>query len=167
MPASGITGTIADEQRIVALIRENQPFDHYFGTLRGVRELGDHTPSSASDWQESGMHSTMRGRRGIWPQFKTSVSIGYYLRQDIPFQFALADAFTICDAHYCSATTGTDHQRLVLGSHGNSPKTATVHRVARYGVGSMSGTAPPTRPPRRQADPAASVQPRWPWPVLT
>jgi len=28
--------------------------------------------------------------------------MGYYARADIPFQFALAEAFTICDAYHCS-----------------------------------------------------------------
>ena len=28
--------------------------------------------------------------------------MGYHTRADIPFQFALAEAFTICDAYHCS-----------------------------------------------------------------
>jgi phospholipase C len=38
-PASNITGTIADVEHIVILMQENRSFDHYFGTLRGVRGL--------------------------------------------------------------------------------------------------------------------------------
>ena len=45
--------------------------------------------------------------------------MGYYHREDIPFQFALADAFTICDAHHCSVTTGTDPNRIVFFSGSN------------------------------------------------
>ncbi|MBD1424578.1 phosphocholine-specific phospholipase C [Sphingobacterium arenae] len=35
------------------------------------------------------------------------LTMGYYNRQDIPFNYALADAFTICDQHFCSAMTST------------------------------------------------------------
>jgi phospholipase C len=42
--------------------------------------------------------------------------MGYYRRDDIPFQFTLAEAFTICDAHHCSLTTGTDPNRIVAFS---------------------------------------------------
>src|SRR5262249_20344443 len=38
---------------------------------------------------------------------------------DIPFQFALAEAFTLCDAHHCSLTTGTDPNRIVFFSGSN------------------------------------------------
>ncbi|MBD1433196.1 phospholipase C, phosphocholine-specific [Sphingobacterium sp. DN00404] len=35
------------------------------------------------------------------------LTMGYYNRQDIPFNYALADAFTICDQHFCSAMSST------------------------------------------------------------
>src|SRR4029453_9535249 len=34
-------GTIEDVEHIVILMQENRAFDHYFGTLRGVRGYGD------------------------------------------------------------------------------------------------------------------------------
>ena len=34
------TGTINDVEHIVILMQENRPFDHHFGTLRGVRGAG-------------------------------------------------------------------------------------------------------------------------------
>jgi len=36
-----VTGTIQDVQHIVILMQENRSFDHYFGTLRGVRGFSD------------------------------------------------------------------------------------------------------------------------------
>ena len=36
LPA-GWTGTIADLKHVVILMQENRSFDHYFGTLQGVR----------------------------------------------------------------------------------------------------------------------------------
>ncbi|WP_113922965.1 phosphocholine-specific phospholipase C [Cognataquiflexum aquatile] len=40
------------------------------------------------------------------------LSMGYYKREDIPFYYALADAFTVCDQHFCSALTGTTTNRM-------------------------------------------------------
>jgi phospholipase C len=40
------------------------------------------------------------------------LTMGYYDRRDIPFYFALADAFTVCDQHFCSSLTGTNPNRL-------------------------------------------------------
>ena len=43
-------------------------------------------------------------------------TLGHYTREDIPFYYALADAFTICDQHFCSALTCTTPNRLFLWS---------------------------------------------------
>lgn len=40
------------------------------------------------------------------------LTLGYYTREDIPFYYALADAFTVCDQNFCSALTGTNSNRL-------------------------------------------------------
>src|SRR5262245_32914868 len=37
IPANRRTGTIRDIEHVVILMQENRSFDHYFGTLRGVR----------------------------------------------------------------------------------------------------------------------------------
>jgi phospholipase C len=42
------------------------------------------------------------------------LTLGYYDRQDIPFYYALADAFTVCDQHFCSSLTATTPNRLYL-----------------------------------------------------
>ena len=41
VPAHHRTGTIEDVEHIVFMMQENRSFDHYFGTLRGVRGFGD------------------------------------------------------------------------------------------------------------------------------
>src|SRR5215472_7993276 len=41
IPANNGTGTINDVEHIVILMQENRPFDHHFGTLRGVRGFSD------------------------------------------------------------------------------------------------------------------------------
>ena len=40
------------------------------------------------------------------------MTLGHYTREDIPFNYALADAFTICDQNFCSAMTSTNPNRL-------------------------------------------------------
>jgi len=42
------------------------------------------------------------------------LTMGYYTREDIPFYYSLADAFTVCDQHFCSSLTGTTPNRLYL-----------------------------------------------------
>jgi len=42
------------------------------------------------------------------------LTMGYYDRRDIPFYYALADAFTVCDQNFCSSLTGTTPNRLYL-----------------------------------------------------
>ena len=42
------------------------------------------------------------------------LTMGYYDRRDLPFYYALADAFTICDQNFCSSLTGTTPNRLHL-----------------------------------------------------
>lgn len=42
------------------------------------------------------------------------LTLGYYGREDIPFYYSLADAFTVCDQNFCSTLTGTTPNRLHL-----------------------------------------------------
>lgn len=57
-----------------------------------------------------------QGKFGFWPQVKTQYSMGYYTREEAPFQWALAEAFTICDQYFCSVQSGTDPNRIVFWS---------------------------------------------------
>lgn len=61
------------------------------------------------------------GRHDGWLDAKRSghkayadmpLTMGFYNREDIPFYYALADAFTVCDQHFCSSLTGTTPNRL-------------------------------------------------------
>jgi phospholipase C len=159
------TGTIRDVEHVVILMQENRGFDHYFGTMRGVRGFGDRfpIPVTSSDgaprtvWQQldrkahgsprlvSPFHldtdkqfALMRlegtphtwpdaqaawdeGRMAHWPEAKHQRAMGHYARADLPFQFALAEAFTICDAYHCAVQTGTNTNRLFLWSGTNDP----------------------------------------------
>jgi phospholipase C len=45
---------------------------------------------------------------------KMPLTQGFYNREDIPFYYAMADAFTVCDQNFCSSLTGTTPNRLYL-----------------------------------------------------
>lgn len=153
VPATVESGTIKDVKHVVMLMQENRGFDHYFGTMKGVRGFGDRFPvpleSGKSVWYQSNGKAEVapfhldpkqfnallapstphsfsdsqaawnQGKFGHWPKYKNNNSMGYYTREDIPFQFALAEAFTICDAYHCSITTGTDPNRITFFSGSN------------------------------------------------
>src|SRR6266699_4115443 len=56
IPANNRTGSINDVEHIVFMMQENRSFDHYFGTLRGVRGFGDPRavtlPSGKTVWRQ-------------------------------------------------------------------------------------------------------------------
>nr|WP_184218316.1 phospholipase C, phosphocholine-specific [Granulicella aggregans] len=56
IPAKRVTGTIQDVQHVVILMQENRSFDHYFGSLRGVRGFADPRPAR------------MPGGNSVWHQ---------------------------------------------------------------------------------------------------
>jgi phospholipase C len=53
-----------------------------------------------------------QGKYDKWVPVKTPMTMGHYERRDVPFYYALADAFTICDHSFCSLQTGTTPNRL-------------------------------------------------------
>jgi phospholipase C len=63
-------------------------------------------------------------------------TMGYYEREDLPFYYALADAFTICDQHFCSSLTGTTPNRLHLwtGTIREKPEFASAPKVRNADV---------------------------------
>jgi phospholipase C len=75
------------------------------------------TPHSWSDAQQA----WDLGRMGQWTAAKRNHSMGYFDKTDIPFQYAMANAFTLCDAYYCSTQTGTNTNRLFLWTGTNDP----------------------------------------------
>jgi phospholipase C len=53
-----------------------------------------------------------KGKYDQWIPAKTGMTMAHYDRTDVPFYYALADAFTICDHSFCSLQTGTTPNRL-------------------------------------------------------
>ena len=161
IPANNKTGTIQDVEHVVILMQENRSFDHYFGTLAGVRGFGDRfpipLPKGRSVWQQADAsgnvvppyHLDSRsgnaqrdggtphawadsqnawdgGRMYQWARYKTNKAMGYHMEAEIPFQFALANAFTLCDAYHCAMHTGTDANRSFHITGTNGPTAANV-----------------------------------------
>ncbi|MEU3503575.1 alkaline phosphatase family protein [Streptomyces hundungensis] len=149
-------GSLRDVKHVVMLMQENRSFDHYFGTLSGVRGFRDPDalklpngrsvfyqpdavnprgyllpfhldtrstsaqaiPSTSHAWAVQ--HQAWNG--GAMDQWLPAhrkadgangpYVMGYYTREDIPFQFALAETFTICDNYFCSVFGPTWPNRL-------------------------------------------------------
>ncbi|MCC5475394.1 phosphocholine-specific phospholipase C [Streptomyces barringtoniae] len=147
LPALHRTGTVKDVEHIVVLMQENRSFDHYFGTLRGVRGFGDPrsvTQNGRSVWKQSDgtkdilpfhpdaddlglafiqdlphgwqdTHAAFNGGKyDKWVPAKGTTTMAHLTRDDIPFHYALADAFTICDAYHCSFMGSTDPNRYYM-----------------------------------------------------
>ncbi|MFF4741373.1 alkaline phosphatase family protein [Streptomyces sp. NPDC001262] len=149
-------------EHVVFLMQENRSFDHYFGTLQGVRGFDDpdavtlstgrsvfHQPDpqnpdgyllpfhddtkttsavkaygTSHSWP-SQHRSWNHGRMDNWVPthcaadgpVKGPFTMGYYTRDDLPFHYALADAFTVCDHYFCSVL-GPTHPNRVMAISG-------------------------------------------------
>jgi len=185
IPANNRTRSIRDVEHIVILMQENRPFDHHFGTLRGVRgfndpravtinlplESGPGTTPASVFLQPAGAANVAAGYgvppgtvggpsdgADVIPPFRVnpeSVSPGltslgltylpgtdhawgathagwnqgqydswavqngpmvmsYMTRDDLPYHYALADAFTVGDAYHCSIMGPTNPNRCYL-----------------------------------------------------
>ncbi len=72
-------------------------------------------------WQDAN-GASRQGRWDGWIPSKGPLTMGHYQRQDIAFQFALAEAFTLCDAYHCSVHGQTNPNRLFIWAGGNDPR---------------------------------------------
>jgi phospholipase C len=156
---------LRDIEHVVILIQENRSFDHYFGTLPGVRGFADESardtffqqgyPAPGFEGQLLPFHLETGGIAQCFPDITHKwvpqhqswdggqmdgfvrahlafdgpdagpATMGYYERADIPFYFALAEAFTICDNYYCSVLGPTDPNRLYSMSATLDPEGAS------------------------------------------
>jgi phospholipase C len=149
--------SLRDVEHVVLIMQENRSFDHYFGTLRGVRGLNDpdaltlstgrsvfHQPDPANPdgyllpfhldtrttsaqaipstshawsvqhdaWHGGKMDNWLPAHRAVEPANAPYV-MGYHTRADIPFQFALAESFTLCDNYFSSVLGPTWPNRMM------------------------------------------------------
>jgi phospholipase C len=152
------SGSMHEIKHVVILMQENRSFDHYFGTLAGVRGFDDSKaltlptgrsvfyqpdavnplgyllpfhldtrttsaqkiPSTSHAWAVQ--HEAWNGgKMDRWlPAHRKAdgahgpYCMGHYNRADIPFHFALAETFTLCDAYHCSVMGPTYPNRMYL-----------------------------------------------------
>src|SRR5215831_785303 len=202
IPANNRTGTIRDVEHIVILMQENRPFDHHFGTLRGVRGFDDpravnihlplksggtapvsvflqpagpnneaagfsvppdtvggpadgvgvvppfrvnpesvrpglktlgltYFPGTGHSW--SGIHAAWnQGLYDKWASHQGPMAMSYMTRDDIPYHCALADAFTVGDAYFCSVMGPTNPNRMYLW-------TGCIGNLSNLGPGGTDG----------------------------
>jgi len=203
IPANNRTGTIQDVEHVVILMQENRPFDHHFGTLRGVRGFNDpravninlplasgagttpvpvflqpagaanvaagygvppnygtlggpadgadvippfrvdpaaagvsnlggsYLPGTDHGW--SGTHAAWNeGQYDNWAIQKGPMAMSYMTREDIPYHYALADAFTVGDAYHCAIMGPTNPNRCYLW-------TGCIGNVNYLGAGGTDG----------------------------
>jgi phospholipase C len=153
----GPPAKLSDIDHIVILMKENRSFDHYFGSLSGVRGFDDPSaqrPGGSSIFRQADANNpdgyvlpfrldTLRtsaqrihdlshawgpqhaawngGAMDAWiPAHRAAdgargpLTMGYLTREDLPFYYALADAFTICDGYFCSIFGPTHPNRYYL-----------------------------------------------------
>jgi phospholipase C len=148
---------LSDIDHIIILMKENRSFDHYFGSLRGVRGFDDpkaRRPDGGSIFRQADavhpdghilpfrlntrttgaqrlhdlshdwgpQHAAWNG--GAMDQWLPAhraadgesgpLTMGYLTREDLPYYYALADAFTICDGYHCSVFGPTHPNRYYL-----------------------------------------------------
>lgn len=77
----------------------------------------------------------------VWMPEKGPYAMGYMTREDIPFYYALADSFTICDSYHASIHGPTGPNRLFLfsGTSGLSVGQEQVFCVSNDGVDDNPG----------------------------
>lgn len=75
-----------------------------------------HSRNSQIDaWNEGGQDHWLDAKRSGEREYAdVPMTMGHYTREDLPFYYALADAFTICDQHYCSVLSCTSPNRCYM-----------------------------------------------------
>jgi phospholipase C len=157
-PLPSASHSLSEIKHVVLLMQENRSFDHYYGTMSGVRGFGDpnvliqsngrsvfyqNDPSNPdgyllpyhldslttaaqaipsmshawtvqhSAWNNGAMDNWLPAHIAADGANVGPYTMGYFERADIPFQRALAEAFTICDNYYCSVLGPTHPNRYM------------------------------------------------------
>jgi phospholipase C len=91
----------------------------------------------AHDWTSTHLMWN-NGNYDQWVPQKGVAAMAYLTRSDIPFHYALADAFTICDAYHCSLLGPTDSNRYHMwtgwaGNDGNGQGPVIDNAESGYG----------------------------------
>jgi len=110
-------------KNIVLVMQENRSFDHYFGLYPGVEGYPDcapvtHARSLCLDNPPHNIEDAVAENPGGRPDPARFELLGgrkaltYYTGEDLPYYWALANRFTLCDHYHCSALGPTDINRV-------------------------------------------------------
>lgn len=129
-------------RNIVLVMQENRSFDHYFGLFPGAEGYPDcapvtHARSLCLDNPPHDIEDAVAEDPGGTPDPARFELLGgrkaltYYTGEDLPFYWALADRFTLCDHYHCSALGPTDINRVYsvaagAGTLGNNSTLSTA-----------------------------------------
>jgi phospholipase C len=111
--------TLADKNKV--WLQTNKAGETYSPFRLNIKDTKITWMGSLPHGRHSQIAAWNNGRHDNWLDAKKSdergyekmpLTMGYYTREDIPFYYALADAFTVCDQNFCSSLTGTDPNRL-------------------------------------------------------
>jgi phospholipase C len=91
------TGTINDIEHVVVLMQENRSFDHYFGTMSGVRGFGDPRP-----W-------ILPNGDTVWHQPPAAVQTARYHARGLQADAAYVLPFPLNSERTSENIAGTDH----------------------------------------------------------
>lgn len=111
-------------------------------------------PDQVDAWNGGRCDRWLDAKRSRVPDYaEMPLTLGYYTRQDLPFYYALADAFTVCDQNFCSSLTGTTPNRLHLwtGTIRAEPKPQSKACVRNEDVAHRSEASWTTFPERLEA----------------
>ena len=106
-------------------LQTNKAGETYAPFRFNIRDTNATWLGSLPHSRESQVDAHNQGKCDQWLDAKRSydvryadmpLTLGHYTRDDIPFNYAMADAFTVCDQHFCSAMTCTLPNRLILWS---------------------------------------------------
>jgi len=116
--------------------KKNKVLPYHLDSSLGNAQRVSGTPHSWVD----GQAAWDTGRMGNWVEHKQTQSMGYYKKVEVEYQFALADAFTLCDAYHCAMHAGTNPNRKFIWTGTNGPTGAGVASVVNEfdGIGSSA-----------------------------
>jgi phospholipase C len=98
--------------------------------LQFIEDLAHDWTTTHAAWNE--------GKYDQWVPNKGTTTMAHLVRSDIPFHYAMADAFTICDAYHCSLLGPTDPNRYYMwtgwvGNDGSGGGPVVDNAEAGYG----------------------------------
>jgi phospholipase C len=128
-------------RRVVILMQENRSFDHYYGLFPGVDGLPPCAPLQHAatqclpDVPHGAVATAHEAARGFL-QVGGPRALTYFTGEDLPYYWALASRFTICDRYFSSAPGATFPNRLfsiagTAGDYLDNPPSIDPKRLPR------------------------------------